>query len=88
MNSGICIKSVEQLKQESYRENGDFVHFYIRLAGGLARSSKRMSYRPEESTFLIINEIDESYQEVPEMRLPIDTMISETINKECLFCND
>lgn len=81
----VRISSIEQLKQEAYRENGDFIDFQIILAGGLARSSKRISYRPEDNEFLIINEIDESYQEISESDLKERTILIEAISKNCLI---
>lgn len=83
--ANIAIESLEQLKQLAYQKNGDFVEFYILLAGGLAKSSKRISYRPELDEFLIINEIDESYQEIHSTKIEIETNIQEAINKNCFF---
>ena len=81
----VYIASIEQLKKEAYRENGDFVDFQIILAGGLAMSSKRISYRPENNEFLIINEIDESFQEVPEHELNKETILLKAISMDCLI---
>jgi len=83
--AGVYINSIEQLKKEAYRENGDLIDFQVLLAGGLARSSKRISYRPEDKVFLIINEIDESYQEVFESDLKEKTILIEAISKNCLI---
>jgi hypothetical protein len=83
------ISSIEQLKHLAYRENGDFVEFYIYLAGGLARSCKRISYRPNENKqWLIINEIDDTYQALLERSLAKKTSIVEGINKGVFFLSD
>lgn len=81
----VYITSIDQLKQEAYRENGDFIDFQVVLAGGLAISSKRISYRPDNNEFLIINEIDESFQELSESDLNENTILIEAISKNCLF---
>lgn len=81
----VYIASLDQLKKEAYRKNGDFVHFQVILAGGLAKSSKRISFRPEQNEFLIINEIDESYQEIAESDLSENTILIEAISKNCLI---
>lgn len=83
--SSLAIESIEELKKLAYKENGDFVDFYIMLSGGLARSSKRISYDPVVDKFLIINEIDDSYQEVHSRDLEKETNIHEAISKYCLF---
>lgn len=83
------ITSIEDLKRAAFRENGDFVEFYILLAGGIARSSKRISYRPnEEKNWLIINEIDNSYQELLDKNLSKRTLIIEGIEKGAFFLSD
>ena len=47
----IIIKDIEHLKSEAYELNGDYADFFMILAGGLARSSKRISYRPDFGEF-------------------------------------
>lgn len=82
----VSITSIEQLKAEAYRKNGDFIDFHVILAGGgVARSSKRISYRPDSNEFLIINEIDESFQELSESDLKESTILIEAISKNCLI---
>ena len=81
----IAIQSLEQLKKLAFNDNGDFVEFYILLAGGLAKSSKRISYYPESDEFLIINEIDNSFQKVNSEEIAKETNIVEAIEKNCLF---
>ncbi|MCF8277862.1 MAG: hypothetical protein K9J17_14100 [Flavobacteriales bacterium] len=80
------VTSLEELQELAYRPNGDFVHFYVSLAGGLARSSKRISYRPEFKEFLLIHEIDESYEEIREDTLGSQTNLIESMQKGCFFC--
>lgn len=85
----IQITSLNQLKELAFRENGDFVEFYIFLAGGIARSCKRISYRPtEREKWLIINEIDDSYQELQEKHLSTRTNIILALNKGVLFLSN
>jgi hypothetical protein len=82
----IAIKTIQELQALAYRENGDFVHFNLYLAGGLIRSCKRISYRPNQNKpWLIINEIDESYQELSEQNLSKKTQIVEAINNNCFY---
>lgn len=82
------VTSIDHLKQLALRDNGDYVHFYILLAGGLARSSKRISYRTDSNEFLIIHEIDESDEEVPESELASRTNLVEAVENGALFCCD
>jgi hypothetical protein len=84
----IRVNSLAHLKELAYRENGDYIHFYILLAGGLARSSKRISYRPDSREFLIIHEIDESDEEVPEDELFSRTNLLDAVEKGAMFCCD
>jgi hypothetical protein len=84
----IRVESLDHLKQLAYRGNGDYVHFYVLLAGGLARSGKRISYRPDSREFLIIHEIDESDEEVLEGELASQTYLVEAVEKGAMFCCD
>lgn len=88
MNQPVRVESIDHLKELAYRENGDYVHFYILIAGGLARSSKRISYRADSRRFLIIHEIDESDEEVPEDDLASRTNLVEAVEKEGMFWCD
>lgn len=81
----MTIESLEQLKKIAFNENGDSVEFFIMLAGGLARSSKRISYYPATDEFSILNEIDNSFQTVSSSQLAQETNIVEAISKNCLF---
>lgn len=83
------VTSIEHLKQLAYHENGDFVQFYIFLAGGIARSGKMISYRPKETkNWLIINEIDDSYQELIDKSLDKRTSIVAAIENGAFFYAD
>lgn len=84
----IVINNLNDFKEHAYRENGDFVHFRVSLAGGLASSGKRVSYRPKEDVFLIINEIDESYVEVVSTELGKKTNVIDAIKKRSLFLDE
>ena len=83
------ISSLEQLKHLAFKENGDFVEFYLFVAGGFARSCKRISYRPNENKqWLIINEIDDTYQELIDKNLSKKTLIVKAIEKRAFFLSD
>ena len=58
------INSLEELKKEAvYDDNRGMAEFFMLLAGGTCRSSKRITYYPETNTFDVHNEIDDSYEE-------------------------
>lgn len=58
------IVSIEQLKQEAtYDDRKGMVEFFMLLAGGICRISKRITYYPDTNTFDVHNEIDDSYDE-------------------------
>jgi len=81
--------SVEHLKQLAYRDNGDYVQFYIFLAGGIARSGKMISYRPKQyKNWIIIHEIDNSYQELIDKSLSKRTSIVMAIEDGAFFCSE
>lgn len=84
----IVINNLNDFKEHAYRENGDFVHFRVSLAGGLASSGKRVSYRPKEDIFLIIHEVDESYEEITTERLDERSNFIEAINKKALYLDE
>jgi len=80
------IKTIEQLKKAATNENGDFTDFFILLAGGLVRSSKRILYNPETETFDVYNEIDDSEQDALTVeKLKMETHIVEAIENNCLY---
>jgi hypothetical protein len=85
----IKVNSISHLKELAYNANGDFVEFNLYLANGLARSCKRISYRPDETKeWLIINEIDNSYQELKDVNLSKKTPIVEAIDKGVFYLLD
>jgi len=81
----ILVKDIEHLKVLASNANGDFVDFYISLSGGLAKSSKRILFFHDIKAFSIINEIDESYQEVHISELSKKTLLIQAIDNKCLF---
>lgn len=81
----MLVKNLVHFKMLAHNKNGDFEDFYIVLAGGLARSSKRILYFPEEDEFSIIHEIDESYQELHSSKLKGETSFIEAIKAKCLY---
>ncbi len=81
----VQIKNLEHFKSEALNKNEDFEDFFVLLAGGLVKSSKRISYRSNFKKFLIINEIDESYQEVKLNELGNETNLMEAISKKAFY---
>jgi hypothetical protein len=80
------ITSLDHLKEEAAYKTGEYTEFCILLAGGLARSSKRILYFPDSKTFDIINEIDDSEQEgLNEEQLKTETHITEAIEKGAFY---
>ena len=56
------ITSTDALKQAAKSTKGEYAEFFIALAGGMLRSSKRILYNSEKRTFFVNNEIDDTYQ--------------------------
>ncbi|MEQ8475065.1 hypothetical protein [Fulvivirga sp.] len=79
------IRNFEHLKELATSENGDMQDFYILLGGGIAKSSKRISFDRKFDQFYIIHEIDESYQEISSQDLKNDPFFKKAIEMECLF---
>jgi hypothetical protein len=62
-----------------------FAEFYIIIANGLAKSSKRIRYYSENNTFDIHNEIDDTWREnITVEDLSIETNIMKAIEKNSL----
>jgi hypothetical protein len=80
-----CIESLEELKRLA---SDQAIDCYVILAGGLARSSKKITYMPSEDMFDIMNYIDKSEQEVKTDQLKYKTILIEAIEKKCLFTDD
>jgi hypothetical protein len=76
-------KSLAHLKKVAGSDTGDFTEFYILLAGGIARRSKRIVYHTPTKTFDVYNEIDASYQE----DLTDEQLASETNIVDAIDCN-
>lgn len=81
----MLVQNLEHLKGLANNKNGDFEDFYILLAGGLARSSKRILFDKELDEFSVINEIDESFQEFNSSEIGETTNLLEAIEKNALF---
>tara|TARA_B110000046_G_scaffold159157_1_gene171508 strand:- start:190 stop:444 length:255 start_codon:yes stop_codon:yes gene_type:complete len=81
----IRVENIQHLKQLAHKSNGYFVNFQIVLAGGLVTSSKRIQFNSDLDQFSIINEIDESFQEVKSDQLGVQTNLIETMRKNALF---
>lgn len=78
------VKSIKQLKRLASNKNGDFVDFFV-LLSKFARSSKRIIYYDDTDEFYIINEIDDSYQELATNELASKTILVSAIQNKCLF---
>ena len=74
------IVSLNHLKRVSKEP----VDVYITLNGG-GRSSKTITYKEKENEFNIHNDIDDSFQTVPEDKLEEETNIVEAIEKSALY---
>jgi len=76
------IKKIEQLKELAK----DGLDCFILLNGGL-RSSKHISYHPDDNSFYVLNLIDDSEQELTEAQI-LDssyTNIGEAMRKGALI---
>lgn len=81
----MVVENLEHLKLLSNDKNGDFQDFYIVVANGLARSSKRILYHAEFDMFSLINEIDESFQEFNSSEIEEKTNLLTAIESKSLF---
>lgn len=79
------VQSLQHLIILASNPNGDFEDFYVSIANGLAKSSKRILYHPEFEEFSMINEIDESYQEFHISEIEKQTNLVDAIQKKSLF---
>jgi hypothetical protein len=80
------IETIDQLKSECLKKKDDYGDFFIVLAGGLARSSKRIRYDKKSNRFDVHNEIDDTFQDnLSEDELRKETMIIEAIEKNAFF---
>ena len=68
------ISSTYALKQAAKSTKGEYAEFFIALAGGMIRSSKRILYNSKDKTFFVNNEIDDTYQE----NLTLEELKSQT----------
>jgi hypothetical protein len=76
----ILITTVKKLKEISL----ETTEIYIALNGG-AKSSKTITFLPEECKFQIINHIDESEQLLSTRELNTHSNIKEAMEKEALY---
>lgn len=81
----MVVESINHLKQLASNRNGDFQEFYIALAGGLVRSNMRILYHDKLDEFFIVNEIDESYQELSTSQLRARTNLITAIEAKALY---
>lgn len=82
------ITSMEQLKKEAKGE--DDKEFFILLASGYLRSSKRIVWEEDDKIFFIINFIDDTEQELTEAQLMDQeyTNIGYAMTRGALFKDD
>ena len=79
------VRNIEHLVSLASNSNGDFEDFYISIANGLAKSSKRILYHPDSEEFSMINEIDESFQEFHISEIENQSNLVEAMQKGALF---
>ena len=75
------IVSIEMLKEECAKGVEDY---FISLAGGLARSSKNISWNSDDKEFEVEHEIDGSFERILEEELA-KTNIGEALKVGALF---
>ena len=81
----VQVESLEHLKQLSSNLGDDFADFILFIAGGIAKSSKRIVYHQDIDEFYIINEIDDSFQEVVAKDLQTETNLMTGIQHGKLY---
>lgn len=74
------IRSIEELKKESVGG----AEFFTLLNGGI-RSSKRIEWDEPSKSFCILNEIDDTHQDLTEQELATETNIVKAIEKGAFF---
>ena len=80
------IKTLDALKTAATNKKGEMSDFFMLVAGGIARSSKRIIFPPSTQTFDIFNEIDDSFQEnLTEKELKEQTFIADSIEAGGFF---
>lgn len=76
------VTSVEELKRLAAVEDGE--EFYILLNYGV-RSSKRIEWDEPSQSFCIVNEIDDTHQDLTEQELATKTNIVKAIERRAFF---
>ena len=76
------VKSVEELKKLANVEDGE--EFFIQLNFGL-RSTKRIEWDEPSKSFCILNEIDDTHQDLTEQELATETNIVKAIENRAFF---
>ncbi len=77
------IKSIKELKEICQSQPDEWFDFFISF--GIARSSKTISW--QEDTFVVVNEIDDTVQELDEKQLEDESLtnIGEAIKKGSFY---
>lgn len=76
------IESIEELKTLSENNQLDV---FIMLGGGIARSSKTITYDPDAKEFHVFNDIDRSEQLLNENTLYTESNLGQAICQGALF---
>ena len=76
------VSSVEELKEMATVEGGAL--FYIVLKYGL-KSTKRIEWDPESKSFCILNQIDDTHEDLTEQELATETNIVKAIERGAFF---
>ncbi|GAK90995.1 hypothetical protein JCM19297_2440 [Nonlabens ulvanivorans] len=81
----MVVESVNHLKQLASNKNGNIQEVYIVLAVRLVRSSKRILYDKKLDEFFIVNEIDNTYQELLASEIGDRTTLISAIEAKALY---
>jgi hypothetical protein len=76
------VTSVEELKRLANVEDG--VEFFILLNGGL-KSVKRIEWDEPSKSFCILNQIDDTHQDLTKQELATETNIVKAIERGAFF---
>ena len=83
----IAITTLDQLQTEAGKDGG--LNAFVSLAGGFARSSKLISYSPDNDSWYVLHEIDETESEhaSTEAMLAGEPTIAEALERGALYAH-
>lgn len=84
-NMPVKVSSVEELKRLAAVEDGK--EFFILLNGNV-RSVKRIEWDPQSQSFCVLNQIDDTHQDLTEQELASETNIVKAMLKGAFFLED